>query len=93
MAQNRGWSTEQIRVIEQATVDDYYNLFMENQGENLVLVIQSCLWFETVSGMQHLAENPRVALERIGKQSSLNALRVRGFGVLIKEQPESSPPP
>ncbi len=93
VAQNRGWSTEQIRVIEQATVDDYYNLFMENQGENLVLVIQSCLWFETVSGMQHLAENPRVALERIGKQSSLNALRVRGFGVLIKEQPESSPPP
>lgn len=85
VAKNRGWSPEQIQVIEQATVDDYYNLFMENQGEDLVLVIQSCLWFETVSGMKHLTEKPRAALERIGRLSVLNALRVMNFGVLIKD--------
>lgn len=93
VAKNHGWSKEQIQVIEQATVDDYYNLFMENRGDDLTLIIQSSLWFETVAGRQYLAKNPRAALERIGKLSPLNALRVRRFGVIVEEPAEPAVSP
>ncbi len=88
VAMNRSCSPEQLQVIEQATEENYYDLFMNNQGENLVLIIQSCLWFETASGKEYLAEKPRAALERIGRLSRLNALRVQNnFGVTVKPAP------
>jgi hypothetical protein len=83
IAEGHGWSQEQIQVVEKASEEDYFQLFMQNQGDNLSKVIRACLQFETISGYQHLAQKPRAALERIGSQSKLNAQRVRKFGVMI----------
>ncbi len=83
IAEQHGWSQEQIQVVEKASEEDYFQLFMQNQGDNLSKVIRACLQFETISGYQHIAQKPRAALERIGSQSKLNAQRVRKFGVMI----------
>ena len=83
IAENHGWSQEHIQALEQATEEDYYQLFLSNQGGNLNKFVSACLQFETIAGKQHLADKPREALKRIGHQSTLNAIRVRKFGVII----------
>lgn len=91
IAKNHGWSQEQIQAVEQATEDDFRQLFLSSQGENLRKVVRACLQFETISGYQHLAEKPRAVLEKIGQLSKLNELRVRKYGVtinpILKENP------
>lgn len=84
IAKKHGMSKKQIQVVEQATEDDFYQLFLESQGDNLIRVVRACLQFETMSGYQHLADKPRAALEKIGGLSELNKLRVRKFGVTLK---------
>jgi len=90
IAKQHGWSQEQILAVEQATEDDFYNLFLQNQGDQLTTVVRACLQFQTIGGRQHLAEKPRAALERLGRQSKLNELRVRKFGLTINppQKPE-----
>lgn len=87
IAEHNSWSKEQIQVIENATENDYYQLFLESQGDKLGTVVFACLWFGTVSGYQHLAEKPKKALSKIGSQSELNALRVRRFGITTEPTP------
>lgn len=77
IAEKHGWSQEQIQAVEQASEEDYYQLFLSKQGEDLSRVVRACLQFETIGGQQHLAEKPRAALRRLGHQSTLNALRVQ----------------
>lgn len=95
IAKKHGWSPEEIQAVEQATEEDYYQLFLSSQGDNLTRVVRACLQFETIAGRQHLAEKPRAALKRIGHQSTLNALRVRKFGVTVEPTPtqNSEQPP
>ncbi len=91
IAKNRGWSQEQIQAVEQASEEDYYQLFLSSQGSDLSTVVRACLQFETIAGRQHLAKNPQAALKRIGHESTLNALRVRRFGVTIEPTSTQNP--
>ncbi len=91
IANNHGWSQEQIQAVEQASEEDYYQLFLGSQGSDLSRVVRACLQFETIAGRQHLAEKPRAALKRIGHQSTLNALRVRKFGVTVEPTSAQNP--
>lgn len=83
ISKSNGWSEDALHVFESASVDDFYQLFTENQGENLARLIKGCLYFQSVAGLQHLAEKPRLALKLIGESSRLNALRVSRYGVEI----------
>ena len=75
------WSQEDVAVLKNSSVNDFYILFLKQKGERLARVVQSCLQFRTISGLQGVAVNPIKALEKIGFQSTLNGLRVKRFGV------------
>lgn len=78
MAKGQGWSTEDSRAVERATVDDFYELFKGPLAIRRGRVIKACL---RAGAQPNSAVNERVleALMRIAKESKINALRLREF--------------
>lgn len=68
-----------------ATDEDFYQLFKQGHGKALGAIVKSCLQFENWAGHKHIGLAARAAFERIGKESLLNAIRVRRYGVEIEE--------
>ena len=84
IAANNGWSREHIEALKNATEDDFYNLFKREYGENLSKIVKSCLqYLGWDNDDKSIGLNARAALIRIGKESQLNAIRVRRYGITI----------
>lgn len=84
ISDGNGWSQEHIAALMAATDDDFYNFFKQNHGRFLNTVVKSCLQFEGRTEHKKIGQTVRAALIRIGKESPLNAIRVRRYGVLIE---------
>ncbi len=84
IAKNHGWDTEHIEVINNATAQDFYDLFKLEHGDDLYRFVKVCLQFE---GNEYLtvSKSVREALIRIGQESILNARRVRGYGIQLPD--------
>lgn len=78
---------EDIEAVFELSVDDLYLLFIGLRGEELCLVIKGSLCFHNISNatdsQRALTKNAIEALERIVRQSNINAIRVQKFGVEI----------
>lgn len=85
IAANNGWSQEHIAALTAATEGDFYQLFKQDHGESLNAIVKSCLQFEGFDLYGKIGKTARAALERIGKENPLNAIRVRRYGVVIEE--------
>jgi hypothetical protein len=87
-----GWGGDDEEILSTATVEEYYNLFKGEMGPHLSSWVDTCLQFGRFSNaserMLKISENATAALRMIGKESRLNALRVRKYGVELK--PEGS---
>ena len=74
--------------LSQLKVTDYVQLFKSQQGEKLSQYIDLCLKFNRLGGMlEHrrvISDKATTALKMIGKESKLNASRVRRFGIKIE---------
>jgi len=74
------------------TVDELYCLFSELRGDDLYPVVEGSLFFRRVSNatdsQKMLTGHAIEALERLGKESAINAIRVRKFGVEINSPTE-----
>ena len=81
LVSNNSWSQDDLDVLRNSSIHDFYVLFEKQKGDRLAKIVQACLQFRTISGLQGLAVNPIKALEQIGSQSTLNGLRVKRFGV------------
>jgi aminopeptidase N len=79
-----GWSQEHIASLMMATENDFYKLFKETHGKSLSAIVKSCLQFEGRDEHKKIGQAARAALEKIGKESPLNAIRVRRYGVHLK---------
>lgn len=84
ISSGNGWSQEHIASLMMATEKDFYKLFKENHGKFLNAIVKSCLQFESRNEHKKIGQAARAALETIGKESPLNAIRVRRYGVHIK---------
>ena len=84
VAKNNGWGNIEIQVLRQATENDFYSLFKQDHGEGLGQVIRTCLKFQGYNGYQDIGLKAQAALERIGKESQLNAERVLRYGIDIR---------
>ena len=71
------------------SADDLYAIFSELQGEELYPVVEGSLFFRRVANptapQNALTKHALEALERIGRESAINAIRVKKFGVQIAE--------
>ncbi len=81
-----GWSSTELQVLKQATENDFYNLFKIEHGVELKNIIYACQRFQEFKEPEYLAigENVRKALERIGCETPLNALRVKKYGINVE---------
>ena len=88
LAGSNGWNNKDEIVLADATADDYYELFKAESGDHLSGIVNTCLKFGQFSNaserQKQIADNAKDALARIGKESAINALRVRRFGVDIE---------
>lgn len=84
MSRNNGWNVEHTEALKNATVDDLYDLFKEEHGDELSRIVNSCLQFEQWSDNKTIiGQNARAALVRIGKENKLNSIRVKRYGITI----------
>lgn len=82
-----GGCEEDELVLAQATVEEYVDLFKSQSGPQLSDFIDLCLNYGRVGGtteyQKQISDKTTEALIRIGRESRLNASRVRRFGVRI----------
>ena len=82
-----GWKAEDISYLRRLDVDAYHRAFKATSGDSLPKIIANCLQFESIVNVgqaeKEVAALARKALERIGSESELNALRVRRYGIQV----------
>lgn len=94
MAERRGWRPDDLAILATISVDEYWRIFKEHRGDVLHGMINMCLQFREQSGNSGIiAERARTALERIGRESAINALRVSKYGIKLGAAPEAETAP
>jgi AraC-like DNA-binding protein len=90
IAEKRGWSPEDLQFLAGISVDEYYRMFKTQTGDELHQTIKACLQFGTfgdpTGAMNRISHRATEALQRIGSESRINALRLRKHGVDPGEQ-------
>ena len=85
IAGKNGWSPIDEQILADHSVDDYYTLFKAEAGEHLSSCVNACLQFGRLGNaterQQEIGRRSVEALIRISKESPLNALRVKKFGI------------
>ena len=81
IANKHGWSEEEIDALRAVTVDEYYRIFKMYEGQDLRKMVETCLSFRNSESMAEIAKRAVEALGRIGRESPINALRVRKYGI------------
>ncbi|VAW92129.1 hypothetical protein MNBD_GAMMA22-2361 [hydrothermal vent metagenome] len=76
-------------ILANTSMNQFYELFKKQNGVHLSSYVDSCLQFgrnnNATTQQLQIAENVTMALVKIGYENSLNALRVRKFGIDIYE--------
>jgi len=89
MAGKDSWGGGDSEVLANATADDYYNIFKSEHGRHLSAWVNTCLRFSRFSNASEqdkkIAATAAEALQRISKESPLNARRVAKYGVRIDD--------
>lgn len=100
LSQQNGWNEEDIDVLGEATVDEYFALFKALSYPQTGYVVRTLMRFgqfdKSDARYGRIAEQTRAALVRIGRESALNRRRVKSYGVDLDAQeqpkhPESDP--
>ncbi len=80
-------SDEEEAHMSQATVEEYVKLFKLQKGQKLSQYIDLCLKFRRLGGttkyQELISEKTAEALKIIGRESKLNASRVKRFGIKV----------
>ncbi len=97
IARAQGWCLEDLSMLAALSADDYYKMFKENSGSDLRAIIEACLRFDTIINApppaKEISRLAKEALRRIGKESAINARRVRVCGVTVDDEPTTTPSP
>jgi hypothetical protein len=83
ISRKSGWSIEEVECLGAASEDDFHDLFLNYEGDDLDKLIRTVLQFTNFEPNTNIGENAKNALIRIGKLSELNAMRVKKHGIII----------
>jgi len=93
MAATNGWHPDDLVALSTLPIDSYYDIFKNAQGDDLRKLLNACLQFDRIGNateeMKEIARRARQALQRIGKESPINARRVGKYGVKIDGVPSA----
>jgi hypothetical protein len=88
IADTNSWNPDDLKMLAAIPVDEYHRLLKNTRGSELRKVIKASFMFDAVMGatpdMKELSMRVKEALQRIGKESPINALRVRPYGVIME---------
>ncbi len=88
-----GWSPDDEDFLASLSEDDYYTMLKATRGEELAIVLRAGLQFgsfqDPKSNYVEIARKLKAALERLGEESRLNAMRIRPY--IGREKPTSPP--
>jgi hypothetical protein len=80
-------SPQESECVMRLSTDELYELFKGLKGEELYPVIEGSLFYRRVGNatdeQTEFTQRSLAALEKIGKESELNAIRVQKFGVIM----------
>ncbi|MDE9544965.1 hypothetical protein KKI93_19350 [Xenorhabdus bovienii] len=86
IANSNGWNPSDEVILANTSVEDYYNLFKTEKGENLSLYVNKCLKFGKFLGaseqQQEIASRATEALKKIAAESKINRRRVEKFIII-----------
>jgi hypothetical protein len=75
-----------IAALATTPTDKYYKIFKESSGDNLRRMIAGALQFDRLQhaspSMLQIAKRAKEALMQLGRESDINASRVRRFGII-----------
>ncbi len=88
LSSTNSWNESDVAVLENTSVEDYYQLFKSEIGDHLSSYVNRCLEFGRYGNANNkryieIANRAREALIKIGAESKLNEIRVKKFGVNI----------
>jgi hypothetical protein len=80
-----GWGEQEVELLATIPTEAYYEIFKANSGEKLRALLKGSLHFGNFGGaseaMQQISQHAIEALTRIGRESAINEMRVRRYGV------------
>ncbi|MCF6433823.1 P-loop NTPase fold protein [Leisingera sp. MMG026] len=83
------WSEELLGVIAEAPLEKYLEVFKASSGVELRRLLSNAMQFSRISNpspeMEKITTRTKAALKVIGKETKINARRVRRFGVVISD--------
>ena len=83
-----GWQRDRsvFNSLRNASEEDYYNLFKQNHGDSMNQIVKSCTQFNSWNDENKIiGQKAYSALIRIGKESKINAIRVKKYGLDIEQ--------
>lgn len=87
IVRNRGWSDQILKFIDKHSEDEFYEILKSIKGDELRLVVHGLTYFRRISNpdtaMQSITEKAVAALQKIGRESLINRLRVEVYGITI----------
>jgi hypothetical protein len=99
IADTNSWNPEQIAALAELPADYYYKLFKKAKGSELRKLISASLQFARIMNamnateeMKEVVRKAREALTRIGKESPINARRLKPYGIEVDTPPSSTEP-
>ena len=85
-----GWNKEQLEIISNARVQEYTETFKNSSGDELRRLLSNAMQFARIANpspeMSKIVSNTKAALQEIGRESAINARRVRRFGIEITDK-------
>lgn len=88
------WGDDDEIILSKGSPEDYYALFKSEKGPHLSSYVATCLQFGRFVGateqQKRIAENVAIALKKIGKESVLNSLRVKKYGIKLATKEEEN---
>ena len=87
IANQNGWSRDDVQLLANATIEDFYNLFKSTEGRHLSKYINACLRFGNLGNASEqeteISKKAISALEKIGNESTINKRRVKQYGISV----------
>lgn len=90
ISQKDGWGQNDEIILANATPEEYYEVFKKEKGSHLSSYIDTCLKFGRFGNasdqQRKIANNATAALKRIGSESTLNAIRIKKYGIKLDNE-------
>jgi hypothetical protein len=87
----KGWNSEDVDFLSSLSADDFYKVFKSKKGLDLRRAIYGALMFRNIGNadekMKAVTQAAEEGLRRIGKESPINARRIRNYGVDVGNNP------